>query len=151
MRRIAIQHMELPNGCWICVSHKPGHNGYPRTRHNGIMTEIHRIVFADRKGMIPKGVVIRHSCDNRMCINPYHLLSGSQKDNVNDMIIRGRINTSRGTKSGRSKLTNDQVIEIANSNESSSILSKRYKVSDSTISSIRCRQTWKHLNIKTNA
>lgn len=36
------------------------------------------------------GEEVRHTCDNRACVNPMHLLFGSRQDNVNDMLARGR-------------------------------------------------------------
>lgn len=34
--------------------------------------------------------VVRHSCDNRKCINPEHLIAGTVSDNIQDMIERKR-------------------------------------------------------------
>jgi hypothetical protein len=60
----------------------------------------------EKYGEIPKGMVIRHKCDNPACCNIEHLEIGTPLDNVNDMIERGRkaINIIRGTQNGQSKL-----------------------------------------------
>ena len=34
--------------------------------------------------------LVRHTCDNRACINPEHLIPGTAQDNTDDMISRGR-------------------------------------------------------------
>jgi len=39
---------------------------------------------------IPDGHVVRHRCDNPPCINPEHLITGTQGQNIQDMIDRGR-------------------------------------------------------------
>lgn len=39
---------------------------------------------------LPRSVVIRHKCDNPRCVNGEHLLDGTQKNNMQDMIDRGR-------------------------------------------------------------
>jgi len=36
------------------------------------------------------GLVIRHTCDRRSCVNPAHLLPGTLADNARDMLERRR-------------------------------------------------------------
>lgn len=47
-------------------------------------------MFSAKNGPIPKGLVVRHTCDVRECVNPDHLILGTQKDNIRDMHDRGR-------------------------------------------------------------
>lgn len=51
---------------------------------------VHRVLWEIINGSIPEGLVIRHACDVPSCINIKHLLIGTQRDNMNDMKIRGR-------------------------------------------------------------
>lgn len=55
-----------------------------------------------------KGLVVRHTCDNRSCINPEHLLIGTVADNNRDKVNRGRCAKSRKTR----KLSDDVVKAI---------------------------------------
>lgn len=52
---------------------------------------VHRLAWIlEHQQLIPKGMVIRHRCDNTRCYNPDHLVIGTPLDNVDDMINRQR-------------------------------------------------------------
>lgn len=78
-----------------CIDHgQPGnHLGYGTLTREGKAAGAHRVAFA-RHHRIPmediRGKVIRHTCDNPRCINPYHLLVGTHADNMRDKAVRGR-------------------------------------------------------------
>lgn len=65
-------------------------NGYGYVKHNGKVTGAHRRAYELTHGAIPHGLVIRHACDNRLCINPGHLSVGTAMDNTADALERGR-------------------------------------------------------------
>lgn len=97
-----------PTMCWLWQG-KRFPNGY------GMFTRIRKTLLAHRfsyelhVGPIPKGLLIRHRCDNRPCVNPQHLLPGTQAQNIRDAVERGRM--PHGERS-TTKLTTEIVQTI---------------------------------------
>ena len=141
-----ITYKVAKNGCWICDSHRTDSDGYSKCQRNGYRLNVHRWVYMQYHNIskLPFDVKIRHICDTPSCINPSHLLSGSNEDNAQDMIKRGR--NIRGGNCYNSKLTEKEVLEIRESvGVTLLILSQKYNVSESLISGIKLRKKWKHL------
>lgn len=49
----------------------------------------HRMSYKCFKGVIPKGKLILHICNNKRCINPEHLYAGTRTDNLYDALYAG--------------------------------------------------------------
>lgn len=82
-----------------CIEHRGTRNadGY------GVLTAAvngsrlaHRAALAAKLGRPVNGVA-RHTCDNPSCINPAHLIEGTQADNMRDAVERGRVDTGPRT------------------------------------------------------
>lgn len=79
-----------PNtGCWLWI-HSVNNKGYGRLLFNGTVKLAHRVSHELFKGKIPDGLIVRHICHNPLCCNPNHLLTGTAKDNADDMVKAGR-------------------------------------------------------------
>lgn len=134
------------NGCFVCHSHSKNHDGYIQIRRLRRTTRLHRYIFEECFGPIEEGMVIRHKCDNRACINPEHLEIGTQKENVDDMVERGR--TAKGEKLKQSDLTEKDVIDIRSKNDAGYTykrLAEEYGVSITCIGDICRRWSWRHV------
>ena len=131
-------------GCWNCTSHKPdiGKRGYFSCRLDGYHY-LHRYMYAQQYGNIASEDIIRHICDNSLCINPEHLLKGTHSDNVQDRVSRNR--SAKGINHGRSKLTEYQVLEIYNSTMKQCELARKYDVDPKVIYDIKHN----NINIRT--
>ena len=102
-------------------------------------------MYEQKNGKI-KNEVLRHTCDNRWCINPDHLIEGTHNDNVQDRVLRGR--SAIGANNGRSKLTESDVLEIFNDNKTPKMhLSKKFNIDTKVIRDIKQRKTWRYLGL----
>lgn len=77
-----------PGGCWLWWGARNEH-GYGRTEWQGRSMLSHRLAFELTHGREPVGLVL-HRCDVPACVNPAHLVEGTQTDNMRDCIAKGR-------------------------------------------------------------
>lgn len=120
--------------------------GYGVIQVNRKRTKAHRLSFELHNGPIPTGMMVRHKCDNRPCINPAHLELGGQMENMADMVDRGR--SLPGERQPNAKLTDEQVVVILdrlNNGETQRSLSIEYGVSHTTIYEIANNKRWTHI------
>lgn len=85
------------SGCWPWPLYK-NEKGYGVICFDGNKYSVHRLSFQVFKGIIPDGFVVMHECDNPACFNPDHLFLGTQQENMDDMVRKGR---SRSGKTQR--------------------------------------------------
>jgi hypothetical protein len=79
------------NGCWEWLG-AINVLGYGKASIYDKEILAHRLSYEIFVGKIPTGLILRHTCDNRKCINPVHLIPGTYKENTRDMIDKGRAN-----------------------------------------------------------
>lgn len=66
------------------------HFGYGWVSYGGRPWIASRLSYKLANGGIPKGLIVRHKCDNPPCCNPDHLEVGTYRDNTHDCMKRGR-------------------------------------------------------------
>jgi len=117
--------------------------GYPIVKSNGKTKPCTHYILELFGRPVYQGLVVRHTCDNPLCINPDHLLIGTHAENVQDRVARNR--SAVGENHGRSKLTEKDVRTIGASNLKNIQLSKKYGMDVKTIRNARIGVTWKHI------
>lgn len=136
---------ENEDDCWQWMAMKSA-DGYGAIRNMGKRLIASRYSYEYHNNtIIPKGLLVCHSCDNPPCTNPKHLFLGTMSDNIMDASRKGLLNRAKGEKSGRAKLNNEQVIEIFRSTENPKILAAYYGVEIKAITRIKSGINWSHI------
>lgn len=82
-------------GCWNFTGAKD-RDGYGVVKYDGRTYRAHKFSFLQNKGEVAVGLVVRHTCHNRACINPKHLLLGTQAENIADREERKIVRCAAG-------------------------------------------------------
>lgn len=126
------------SGCWEWTGFKDKY-GYGKLAVKRRTVYAHRTAFEQRKGKIPIGACVCHTCDNPACINPDHLFAGNHSANMRDMAIKGHT---------QAKLTPEAVTQIRHAlsnGEGLRRLARLYKVSPGTIHAVKTGLIWNHV------
>lgn len=138
--------------CWNWTEAKTA-DGYGRVSFYGKARSTHRLskyLFGhmNTKQFNNIHAVVMHRCDNPACINPHHLVVGTQLENIADRHRKGR--SRNGSAVWSARMTEEDVrnirLEYKNSQRSAEELSLKYKISVAQIKAIAYKQKWKHIN-----
>ena len=98
-----------PDECWEWTASRCGE--YGQVGVDGTVQYAHRVSWClANKHELDDPLVVRHSCDNPICVNPAHLFNGTQADNLQDCSDKGRI--GMGERHYKAKVTDAEVEEI---------------------------------------
>jgi len=114
--------------------------------------DAHRLVAEQKlRRRLRSEDVVRHTCDNRACLNPAHLVVGSHRDNMRDMVLRGR--QAKGSARIASAVMSEQSVALARElwreGESARSLARRFGVHRRSMGKLLSGSTWKHVGEST--
>ena len=136
--------------------------GYGNFWIDGKSVGAHRVSWELYRGKIPEGegyhgTCVLHRCDRPCCVNPDHLFLGTNQDNVDDKVTKGR--EAKGTLHGAAKLAESDVLlikqflqrhptQIGRYGGQCSFLGRWFGVGKEIISQISMGRKWKHITTK---
>jgi hypothetical protein len=147
--------IDTSGDCWLWTgtTKKTGY-GHMSVAYRKLL--VHRLAYSVWVGPIPPGLLVCHHCDNPPCVRPDHLFLGTHRDNMQDMIRKGRQSYAswagrpwsgarRGERNPFAKLTEAQAQAIRSSDRSDAELACLHGVSRRTVNDIRAGRAWPHL------
>ena len=93
MNERCMSKVNKTESCWLWTAAKQS-DGYGTFWKDGKLTVAHRVAWEETFGHIPNGLQVLHKCDVRLCVNPSHLFLGTQADNLQDAVNKGRLDLS---------------------------------------------------------
>lgn len=75
--------------CWLFMGARHT-NGYGNVRSKNQFGRwscktAHKLAYEHHHGSVPEGLVVRHMCNVRNCVNPEHLTVGTHMENMADL------------------------------------------------------------------
>ena len=145
---------DVAGGCWTWTGKtiKGGYGDY-RVSVDGQSRHViaHRWAWTETHGEIPPGMFVLHRCDNPPCVNPAHLFLGSHRENMADMVAKGRRGDKKGAANGRCKITPGIVNEIRRrmnvEGESSASVARLVGLHPATVRKIAAGKRWAHVPV----
>ena len=150
-----------PNGdCWEWTGYidPSKKSGYGMLAFEGKTQKSHRVAWILTNGEIPDGMQVLHKCDHRPCVNPNHLFLGTNYDNVQDKISKGRhprgleasmySNPKRGSDNWHSRFSDEEVLAMRAMYASGSKckdIATAFKLKDHVCNMILHGRRWAHL------
>lgn len=129
-------------GCWDWRGPMGELYGEFRT---GRQYRAHRVSYEMFVALIPDGLLVRHTCDRYICVQPRHLLVGTIADNSRDAAERGRM--PHGEAHTRAKITERDVLWIRENagKVRQSEMAEVLGIDQGAISRIISRKSWRHV------
>lgn len=136
--------------CWLWAGPKNRY-GYGVVGVGSGENKAHRLSWRLFRGDIPTGMKVCHKCDVRLCVNPDHLFLATQRENVADMIVKGRRHKhgAKGERNFNAVLTADDVRRLRElrktSGNSYRSLATMFGITTMTAYRACSGESWSHL------
>ena len=122
--------IDSTTGCWDWIGPINSVSGYGLFQYHGKQISAHRWMYQHVHGVqLDRKQLVCHSCDVTYCVNPKHLWLGTHKDNMKDMVRKGRSCKGKNMQQAQFRLTDrDREDIIYNNTMTKKALAEKYNV-----------------------
>lgn len=150
-------HMPELGPCWLWQGAAGGKTArilypYGMFRFRGKNWPAHRVAFLFAHGEFDQSLNILHHCDTPLCVRWHHLFAGTDSDNVQDAMKKGRWfkpTPQPGEANPMHALTEEDVLKIRALHQSGAMnqrqIARQFGVNFRTVNLIVLRINWKHI------
>lgn len=147
----SLRHLMVEDGdCLLWRAGTTG-TGHPMWRIDKRNQLVRRALWAEQRGTIPQGLVLRVTCGSQRCCNLEHVAAVSRKAIAMQCgalgLMSGTVRSARIAAAKRAgptaKLTEALVTEIRSSAESGAAMARKLGVSQRLVSQIRRGLRWR--------
>lgn len=125
--------------CWLWTGATTD-SRYGIVSVNRQLIRAHRLSYLIVHGSIVASKYCLHRCDEPRCVNPRHLTLGNARDNVRDMVQKGR---------GSNRKLNADIVRAIRAQHAAGVsfreLAIRHSVAASTVFAVTSRRTWRNV------
>lgn len=138
-----------PDECWEWTAslNTSGYGQIGWGGRRGRSERAHRVSYMLAHGLIPDGLCVMHSCDNRKCVNPNHLSLGTKADNNWDKVRKGRQGNTgpKGEQAGNAVFTDELIVKVLLDDRPHHLIAADYGVDRTAIGHIKTGKNWSHV------
>lgn len=134
------------NGCWMWtgIVDKDGYGFFSTPKK---LLRCHRVAYQLFVGPLSRRDQVMHRCDVPGCVNPSHLMRGTNETNREDSVCKRR--HAHGTRHGNAKLT-ETIVKAIRSRYMPGVvslkeLSQEFDVHESLIWQVVRLKGWRHV------
>lgn len=132
--------------CWVWTARttRQGYGGFFANGRNNLAHRISYEMFVGHVGDLH----VLHRCDNPSCVRPDHLFLGTNRDNVDDKVAKGRTPSAVGELNAHSRLKKDDVLMIRAMHAKRvprADIARTFEVAPAYINQIVNRKAWRHI------
>ncbi len=131
--------------CWPWIAGKTGDYGVIRFNNQNYVA--HRISYYLSNLKDPGILLVCHTCNNKLCMNPDHFYLGTSQENIQQAYDDDLCNR-KGELHPQAKFTEEKILSIRKAVANGvlqTVLAKQHHTSTGTINNIVKRRAWKHI------